>query len=1077
MSGPDSVDKLYLAAAGKGDLQAVEFALQHPDQMNKDAKDGQGRSALHLAIVNGHTRIIQSLLRHGVNVGDSLLRAVDIQFYQAVQAICSYAVKLPEGGHDIINSRATDAEYFHPDITPIILAAHHNNYDIIKLLLHHGAYVEDPREKRGSYVTEKHTLQHSLGMLNIFKALCSEAYISLTSLDPIERAFKLSERLRNLSNREYEFRQDYVQLSEQCEEFAAALLGQTRNTEELTSVLNHHEKLKYKDKLDSSDNLPQKAFQAIAMEQKKFVAHPHCQQLLIEHWYGPLKSWRHKSFIENVILSFLVCLGFPFLCIAYYIAPVGKLGKFMRIPFVKFLMYTASFLTFLVLLFLTTEDIGRKDTEMLRFYEQIYGEKAVNEGATKKLLSQERGRIPYSVEWLIFVWILGMTWREIKEAWRGGFRQFINDPWNLLDFSMIALFWGWISLRVVSYVLIHKEREVLLSTVKRAAADSTAADTANQATDNSESSSTTSDLYTLIEDQHLETRRLTQQFIDNMATMLIQNLTSVIDSQSCTHSVLQLTRIINNVFGLSQDTSSIDSDYVFDSFSFYEDFHPSISSPRKNWNQYDPSLIADLLFSAACVLSMLRLLQVIVISDVIGPMQISVTKMIIDISKFLFIFFLIWMAFAMGMTQVYWSYALDDHLRCKKEQNEDCDQAFGSFGSSMSTLFWSIFGLVELSKLKVKAEHDSVETFGLILYAFYYVIAVVVLLNLLIAVMSDTYSKIEANADSEWKFSRSEMWVVFFEEGSTLPPPFNILPSLKTVFGFFRSLYYLICRKAAKLRTKKQQEKIQMKERMYQDVVGQLCLRYFAEKKSGIGRESEGGGISTVEFMGFKQDMSAFRFELYGMIQKMERSIVSSNQGNIHILEEMAKMEARINSTNIGDSDAFKRVQGQLLQQSDEGAKKIKALEERLEKQKTDATDFGTDTFMKMAEQLQRQESPALDKPLQTVCKKTTSREVEVQATPEDIIRETSRLSHIVDVHSSASEEDDGDQLQVVEEPLSAQSTEAGPIDVKKDARSDTVKIFNLGGNVYFPGRSGENAEKEGISPIYQLFEKLSEDN
>ncbi|XP_077985059.1 short transient receptor potential channel 4-like isoform X2 [Glandiceps talaboti] len=923
-------------------------------------------------------------------------------------------------------------------------------------------------------------------MLNIFKALCSEAYISLTSLDPIERAFKLSERLRNLSNREYEFRQDYVQLSEQCEEFAAALLGQTRNTEELTSVLTHHEKLKYKDKLDSSDNLPQKAFQAIAMEQKKFVAHPHCQQLLIDHWYGPMKSWNDKGFLESFMLSFLVCLGFPFLCIAYYIAPVGKLGTFMRIPFVKFLMFTASFLIFLVLIFLTTTDseiFGRTNQDLVTLYEEVYGKK-IGENQ-KKLLDQERGRQFDIIEWIIIVWILGMTWREIKEAWRGGFRQFINDPWNLLDFAMIALFWGWISLRVVSYVLVHADLNVVLSTVqKRAAADSAAADTANQATDNSESNSTTSDLYTLIEDQHLETRRLTQQFIDNMATMLIQNLTSVIDSQSCTHSVLQLTRIINNVFGLSQDTSNIDSDYVFDSFSFYEDFPPSISSPRKNWNQYDPSLIADLLFSAACVLSMLRLLQVIVISDVIGPMQISVTKMIIDISKFLFIFFLIWMAFAMGMTQVYWSYALDEQLRCKEsdEEKEDCDQHFGNFGSSMSTLFWSIFGLVELSSLKVKADHASVENFGLILYAFYYVIAVVVLLNLLIAVMSDTYSKIEGNADTEWKFSRSEMWVGFFEEGSTLPPPFNILPSLKSVFGFFRSLYYLICRKAAKQRTKKQREKIRKKESMYQTVVGQLCLRYFAEKKSGIGRESEGGGISTVEFMGFKQDMSAFRFELYGMIQKVERSIVSSNQGNIHILEEMAKMEARINSTNIGDSDAFQRVQGQLLQQSDEGAKKIKALEEKLEKQKTDATDFGTDTFMKMAEQLQRQESPALDKPEQTVCKKTTTREVEVQVTPEDIIRETSRLSHIVDVHSSASEEDDGDQVQLVEEPCSIESTAAELMDIDESVRSDSDvdrkhKGFNMHGNKYIPAATaGQRDQRESVSPIYRLFEKLTED-
>lgn len=42
------------------------------------------------------------------------------------------------------------------------------------------------------------------------------------------------------------------------------------------------------------------------------------------------------------------------------------------------------------------------------------------------------------------------------------------------------------------------------------------------------------------------------------------------------------------------------------------------------------------------------------------------------------------------------------------------------------------------------------------------------------------------HADIEWKFARTKLWMSYFEEGATLPPPFNIIPSPK-------SFWYLMC--------------------------------------------------------------------------------------------------------------------------------------------------------------------------------------------------------------------------------------------------------------------------------------------
>lgn len=47
----------------------------------------------------------------------------------------------------------------------------------------------------------------------------------------------------------------------------------------------------------------------------------------------------------------------------------------------------------------------------------------------------------------------------------------------------------------------------------------------------------------------------------------------------------------------------------------------------------------------------------------------------------------------------------------------------------------------------------------------------------------------QEKADTEWKFARSKLWISYFEDGGTVPPPFNIIPTPKTVFYFFRWIW------------------------------------------------------------------------------------------------------------------------------------------------------------------------------------------------------------------------------------------------------------------------------------------------
>ena len=57
---------------------------------------------------------------------------------------------------------------------------------------------------------------------------------------------------------------------------------------------------------------------------------------------------------------------------------------------------------------------------------------------------------------------------------------------------------------------------------------------------------------------------------------------------------------------------------------------------------------------------------------------------------------------------------------------------------------------------------------------------------------------LQERADIEWKFARSKLWISFFEEGETCPPPFNIIITPKSVYYLFRWFYKNFCGRTRK---------------------------------------------------------------------------------------------------------------------------------------------------------------------------------------------------------------------------------------------------------------------------------------
>uniref|UniRef100_A0A6Q2Y8J8 Transient receptor ion channel domain-containing protein n=1 Tax=Esox lucius TaxID=8010 RepID=A0A6Q2Y8J8_ESOLU len=425
------LERNYLGAVEKGDYVSVKQALEEAQiyfRVNINCIDPLGRTALLIAIENENLEIIELLLSYNVHVGDALLHAIRKEVVGAVELLLNH--KKPSGEKQV--GQLQHFSDFTPDITPIILAAHTNNYEIIKLLVQKGVSIPRPHEVHCNCMecvssSDVDSLRQSRSRLNIYKALASPSLMAMSSEDPFLTAFQLSWELQELSKVENEFKSEYEELSQQCKQFAKDLLDQTRSSRELEIILNYRDDIH--PLLDDSTHDLARLKLAIKYRQKEFVAQPNCQQLLASRWYDEFPGWRRRHWAGKFLTCVFIGLLFPLFSLCYLVSPKSRYGHFIRQPFIKFICHTASYLTFLFLLLLASQHIV--STEPNR-----------------------QGPAPTVVEWMILPWVLGFIWTEIKQMWNGGFQDYIHDWWNLMDFVMNSLYLTTIALKIVAHVKV-----------------------------------------------------------------------------------------------------------------------------------------------------------------------------------------------------------------------------------------------------------------------------------------------------------------------------------------------------------------------------------------------------------------------------------------------------------------------------------------------------------------------------------------------------------------------------------------------------------------------------------------------
>ncbi|KAI0207129.1 Short transient receptor potential channel 3 [Lamellibrachia satsuma] len=730
-------ERVYLNAAAVGDVPVLRQSLEESDvSLNVNCVDYMGRSALHLAIDNENTESIELLLDKlsFECIDESLLHAISKGSIKTVKMIIEHPSYM--AGEDKVRRkgvsdpffRTEEKSQFSPDITPLILSAHYNNHEIIQMFLSRNQTIERPHpiscQCRDCVIKQNYdSLKRSRSRLNAYRALASPAFMALSSRDPIMATFELRQEMKKLAQVEKEFQNEYLALVEQCMDFACELMDLCRGTQEVEAVLGEGS-----DETGTRDPLARLKM-AMEYEEKKFVAHPNCQQHLTSIWYGPEMGFMQSMGTARKIFMWVGCIPLvPFICL---------LGNALRCPATKFISHTLSHICFLVLLTAATFRVDQQTTYPIAssdFYDSKYEHLSYEEKADNVLRTHFRPAnvLMCKVQLCLMFWVVGLLWMECKQMYNSGLRVYLLDNYNSIDYAVLSLY-------LASYTLRF------LVDYRVAVADT----------------------------YYNGTARARQALL--------------------VHGNISLFNAIRDE--IFDDITQPMNSYFMRASRFY-------------WRPNDPEIVADVLFAMANVLSIARTTYLMPAFEVLGPLQIALGRMIGDITRFLVLFTLVVFAFMVGLHNIYWYYGSQTY----QKQMEDgttklthSTEAFQGMAHTLFSLFWSMFGLVNINSVLVtypdkqaimeKSASDGtslVEGVGMFLFAFYHVVIIIVLVNMLIAMMSHSFEDIQGDCDVEWKFARTRLWMNYIDDGSTLPVPFNILPTVKSfnyAWRFIRGIF------------------------------------------------------------------------------------------------------------------------------------------------------------------------------------------------------------------------------------------------------------------------------------------------
>eukprot|EP00026_Physarum_polycephalum_P000719 Phypoly_transcript_00720.p1 GENE.Phypoly_transcript_00720~~Phypoly_transcript_00720.p1 ORF type:complete len:1269 (+),score=165.16 Phypoly_transcript_00720:288-4094(+) len=174
----------------------------------------------------------------------------------------------------------------------------------------------------------------------------------------------------------------------------------------------------------------------------------------------------------------------------------------------------------------------------------------------------------------------------------------------------------------------------------------------------------------------------------------------------------------------------------------------------------------------ATIACFLRFMNVFAVSKSLGPLFFVIIRLLKDVGQWLFIFVLFMISFQAGI------------FAFTRQVGESGWKLFPN--GSMGAGFTAILGDLGNDTM----EWMTHTRFGVAVVLLYSLVTQVMLVNLLIAMMGNTYTVVKDNSDKEWKFYRYTL-IADYNASSTCPPPFNIIYMIYRKVKRFRNRYAL----------------------------------------------------------------------------------------------------------------------------------------------------------------------------------------------------------------------------------------------------------------------------------------------
>ncbi|KAL9984405.1 hypothetical protein ACROYT_G006693 [Oculina patagonica] len=152
-----------------------------------------------------------------------------------------------------------------------------------------------------------------------------------------------------------------------------------------------------------------------------------------------------------------------------------------------------------------------------------------------------------------------------------------------------------------------------------------------------------------------------------------------------------------------------------------------------------------------------------------GAIQIALFFIMWDVLAIFWQFLATILAFSLAMTKIY----VAEKSYSKSDEDLACaEDGFTCWWIMAKHLAWSLLGLADLDSID-SVDHPSV-TLVYLLYSLFLIMGVVLLVNMMIALLSNTYQRVQENSLKEWSFKKA-ITIKTYSSYHPVPVPFNLV--------------------------------------------------------------------------------------------------------------------------------------------------------------------------------------------------------------------------------------------------------------------------------------------------------------